>query len=71
MWDQPYLETCCRAALHRLYLSGSSGRPGNMADGACLKRLAAMGLCVASKDERYQITEAGLQRHQAEIGIPV
>jgi hypothetical protein len=67
MWDQPYLETCCRAALHRLHLSGDAGRPGHVADGGCLRRLAAMGLCIASTDGRFQITEAGLKRHAVEI----
>jgi hypothetical protein len=69
MWDQPYLESCCRSALHRLFLSGGVGRPGKMADGACLTRLSAMGLCAASTEDRYRITEAGLKRHAAEIVI--
>ena len=33
MWDEPYLETCCRSALHRLVLSGAVGRPPDLKDG--------------------------------------
>ena len=44
MWNEPYLETCCRSALHRLMLSGPIGRPPGLKDGQCLIRLAGMGL---------------------------
>ena len=44
VWNQPYLETCCRAALHRLYLSGPAGRPAGQMDEPCQYRLEAMGL---------------------------
>jgi hypothetical protein len=44
MWHEPYLETCCRSALHRLVLSGTAGRPAGLKDGPCLERLAGMGL---------------------------
>ena len=44
MWHEPYLETCCRSALHRLTLVGGPGRPDGLKDGPCLERLQAMGL---------------------------
>jgi hypothetical protein len=67
MWRQPYLETCCRAALHRLVLSASLGRPEGLKDGPCLQRLAGMGLACQRRDRRYQLTEAGIARHVSEI----
>ena len=53
MWNEPYLETCCRAALHRVVLSGGQGRPGGLKDGPCLARLADMGLVCEREDGRY------------------
>ncbi|MDR3534527.1 MAG: hypothetical protein P4L90_28685 [Rhodopila sp.] len=67
MWDQPYLETCCRAALHRLYLAGSAGRAADLPDGSCLLRLAGMGLCGQRADGRFAITPDGTQRHAHEV----
>ena len=67
MWNQPYLETCCRSALHRLKLAGALGRPPAEKDGGCLARLAGMALAVQRADGRYEITPAGLARHAAEI----
>ena len=67
MWSQPYLETCCRAALHRLYLCGAAGRPAGLADDPCLKRLTGMAFCCRRDDERYEITAAGQQRHATEV----
>ncbi len=67
MYDQPYLETCCRSALHRLKLSGSAARPPGLKDGQCLERLAAMGFATARPDGRFIITEAGTARHATEI----
>lgn len=76
LWDEPYLETCCRAALHRLILSGTAGRPDGLKDGRCLHRLAGMGLAsmdLASMDlscapgGRFAVTEAGVRRHRQEI----
>ena len=67
MWNQPYLETCCRSALHRLTLSGPAGRPPGLKDGRCLERLSAMGLARARADGRYEPTEAGLARHATEV----
>ena len=64
MWNEPYLETCCRSALHRLTLSGGSGRPSGMKDGPCLVRLTAMGLAQARQDGRYTISLAGLRCHE-------
>ena len=66
MWNEPYLETCCRSALHRLLLCDAPGRPGGLKDGPCLERLAGMGLA-AEQDGRYQATEAGMARHDTEI----
>ena len=67
MWNQPYLETCCRSALHRLKLAGPLGRPPSEKDGGCLARLAGMALATERPDGRYEITPAGLARHAAEI----
>ena len=66
MWNEPYLETCCRSALHRLTLVGSPGRPSGLKDGPCLERLAAMGLA-EEQGGRYRISAAGLARHRSEI----
>ena len=67
MWSEPYLETCCRSALHRLVLSGRIGRPPSLKDGPCLARLAAMGLAYVRSDGRYGITAAGVSRHAHEV----
>jgi len=67
VWTQPYLETCCRAALHRLWLSGAAGRPPDLLDGPCLVRLASMGLSDQRSDGQFAITTAGLERHASEV----
>ena len=67
MWNEPYLETCCRAALHRLILCGPAGRPPGLKDGPCLERLAGMGLARERADARYEITPEGADRHTSEI----
>ena len=67
MWDEPYLETCCRAALHRLTLVGAIGRPEGLADQPCLLRLQGMGLAVRREDARFVVTDAGTARHAREI----
>ncbi len=68
MWREPYLETCCRSALHRLTLVGGPGRPDGLKDGPCLERLQAMGLARRRLgDGRFEITPEGLDRHAAEI----
>jgi hypothetical protein len=67
VWDEPYLETCCRSALHRLALSGRIGRPEGLKDGRCLARLAGLGLARSRPDGRYDITEAGCLRHAHEV----
>jgi hypothetical protein len=66
-WTDPYLETCCRSALHRLILAGESGRPAQLKDGACLERLSGMGLATSRNDGRYVATPSGLARHDTEI----
>ena len=66
MWNEPYLETCCRSALHRLVLCGAPGRPAGLKDGPCLARLAGMGL-TADEQGRYHPTPAGRARHCSEI----
>ena len=66
-WTQPYLETCCRSALHRLLLCEPTGRPPGLKDGGCLDRLAGMGLARPRADGRYEITAAGRARHETEI----
>ncbi|MGI4952333.1 MAG: hypothetical protein ACRYGM_11040 [Janthinobacterium lividum] len=67
MWNEPYLETCCRAALHRLVLTADDGRPDGLKDGPCLARLARMGFAAPRPDGRYRVTEAGRARHGSEI----
>jgi hypothetical protein len=67
MWDEPYLETCCRSALNRLKVAGPVGRPPGMKDGPCLQRLAGMGLAQARGDGRFVATKAGIDRHAVEI----
>lgn len=68
MWDEPYLETCCRAALHRLTLVAGHGRPEGLADQPCLLRLEGMGLARRrAADGRFEITESGTDRHAREI----
>ena len=66
-WTDPYLETCCRSALHRLTLCEHVGRPPGLKDGPCLARLSTMGLAQPREDGRYEITSAGRARHAAEI----
>lgn len=63
MWNEPYLETCCRSALHRLTLVGAAGRPAGLKDGPCLERLAGMGLARLRGDGRFEVTEAGVAQH--------
>jgi hypothetical protein len=67
MWNEPYLETCCRSALHRLTLVGDAGRPAGLKDGPCLERLSNMGLAALGPDGRYHVTPAGDVRHATEI----
>ncbi|HEV7267812.1 MAG TPA: hypothetical protein VGN83_23340 [Falsiroseomonas sp.] len=67
MWNEPYLETCCRSALHRLTLVEAAGRPTGLKDGPCLERLSGMGLARLRSDGRFEITAAGLDRHGSEI----
>jgi len=67
MWDEPYLETCCRSALHRLTLVGTGGRPDGLKDGPCLARLGTMGLTAQRADGRWVVTEAGVARHAGEV----
>ncbi len=65
MWDEPYLETCCRAALHRVVLAGAVARPAESKDTACLARLVARGLVAARTDGRFVATAAGRDQHAA------
>lgn len=67
MWEEPYLETCCRSALHRLLLSGAAGRPPGLKDGPCLARLAGRGLAEVNAEGRYTLTAAGTLRHAREV----
>jgi hypothetical protein len=67
MWTDPYLETCCRSALHRLVLAGGPGRPAGLADAPCLERLAKKGFVEVRADGRFAATPAGLDRHRTEI----
>lgn len=67
MWNEPYLETCCRSALHRLVLCGDAARPPGLKDGPCLHRLEGLGFAHRREDGRYAITDAGRDRHGSEI----
>ncbi|WP_408904522.1 hypothetical protein [Nguyenibacter sp. L1] len=67
MWSEPYLETCCRSALHRLILCGAAGRPEGLKDQPCLERMAGMGLVARDAAGRYRATAAGVARHDSEI----
>ena len=71
MYDEPYLESCCRSALHRLVLAGAAGRPEapgeGLKDSRCLARLAELGLACRAADGQMRPTEAGLARHRAEV----
>jgi hypothetical protein len=67
IWNEPYLESCCRSALHRLTLVGPPGRPDGLKDGPCLARLDAMGLARLRQDGRWEMTEAGTARHAREV----
>ena len=67
MYRQPYLETCCRSALHRLVLCGQTGRPAGLKDGPCLRRLSGMALAAVRPDDRYEVTDLGRVRHGTEI----
>jgi hypothetical protein len=67
MWNEPYLETCCRSALHRLTQVGPHGRPSGLMDEPCLRRLSAMGLAAQRADGSFVITDEGVSRHASEI----
>ncbi|GAN52718.1 hypothetical protein [Tanticharoenia sakaeratensis] len=67
MWDEPYLETCCRSALHRLLLCQDVGRPEGLRDQPCLERLCRMGFARQDEQGRFVITPAGCARHDREI----
>jgi hypothetical protein len=67
MWNEPYMETCCRSALHRLKLSGGAGRPSGYKDGPCLVRLAGLGLARLRGEARYEMTSAGIDWHRQVI----
>jgi len=67
MWREPYLETCCRSALHRVILAGEAGRPAGLPDQPCLDRLTALGLVVSGANGRHFVTREGRMRHATEI----
>ncbi len=67
MWHEPYLESCCRSALHRLSLAAGAGRPGGMKDGPCLARLTGLGMVRRRADGRFELTSAGAARHASEV----
>ena len=67
MWNEPYLESCCRSALHRLTLVGPPGRPDGLKDGPCLARLGGMGLARRREDGRWEMTADGAARHAREV----
>ena len=70
MWNEPYLETCCRSALHRLTLVQGHGRPGGLKDGPCLNRLGGMGLAAMREDGRWEVTPTGRIAHGRFIRAP-
>ena len=70
MWSEPYLETCCRSALHRLLLAENIGRPAGLKDGPCLARLAGMGLARRRGDGRFEATPPGREAHRMLVVKP-
>jgi hypothetical protein len=70
MWSEPYLETCCRSALHRVILCRDAGRPAGLKDQPCLERMERMGLVTVDGTGRYHATPEGVGRHAAEIQGP-
>jgi len=67
MWNEPYLESCCRSALHRLTLVNAQGRPPGLADEPCLMRLQNLGLAEQRAGGHFAITAPGRARHSSEI----
>ncbi|MBS0985075.1 hypothetical protein [Acetobacter thailandicus] len=67
VWNQPYLETCCRSSLHRLCLTGASGRPSGLRDDPCLERMQKMGFVQHSPQGRFLATDAGYARYRQEV----
>lgn len=67
MWNEPYLETCCRSALHRVYLAGAGGRPCGLKDDPCLERLERLGLVSRNARGRFVATDAGTARHARDV----
>ncbi len=67
LWSEPYLETCCRSAMHRLAQAAEIGRPPGLKDGPCLERLAEQDFAVRRVDGRFEITGQGHARHASEI----
>lgn len=63
---EPYLETCCRSALHRLVLAHPVPRPSGLPDEGCLRRLSGMGLAETGR-AGFVVTRSGLDRHRTEI----
>lgn len=67
MWDEPYLESCCRSALHRLVLSDPvGGRPAGLKDAPCLARLESLGFARRAAGDRMVVTGPGRDRHAIE-----
>ncbi len=67
MWNEPYLETCCRSALHRLCLAGAVGRPAGQRDDPCLVRMEGMGFVRDNGQGRFFVTDEGEARHAREV----
>ena len=67
IWNEPYLESCCRSALHRLTLVGPPGRPDGLKDGPCLASPMASSRARQRQDGRWEMTEAGTARHAREV----
>ena len=61
MWDQPYLETCCRSALHRLLLAGGTGRPADLKDAAAALRSGSAEVRAAMSGA-YKVKRRALSR---------
>jgi hypothetical protein len=69
MYDEPYLETCCRSALHRVFLAGAAGRraEAESKDARCLARLEGLGLVARDAAGVFRLTPVGRARHQSEV----
>ena len=61
--EQTYLETCCRSALHRLWLSRQFRTPRREQGWPVPAAAGRLGLAAARGDARYEMTSVGINWH--------